>query len=501
MPSLFASRRHLSKPMRWAWVLLWAGLAVVLNVRTDAMDQHGAPIERSTDRQTANSDVLRSSDVAVGVLSQQGIYHAFVAGLQRSGIAAACPELDDFTLTPSLAGPGWIFEASVQTLVSNGLVTIQGLDTREPGQPFTFDWGDGSTSEAFFPANHQYKDTSRNYRVGITAHYDDFTTAQTETHVWFRPFAVNPVATDPSLAVGVPTVAPSLATRLYPAPSGLAAVSEGTFGSIGRETASYVLSVAAQLQYSYANNNVEPVGSGFEQVVLADPSLEGGMYSLWFTTPVALAVGHSPLRLESEISSVFHEMGHNVTLNSPAAFRYGGRVDGSANAIFSEAMAQIFQHATAYDLVREGDTYGLGCDLREAIRASGLRSFAVLRVAHEDYLAGGMRYSSWNDPATPNDETFGTFMTIAFKFFEHAEEQGNGVEVPLRRMMALLQTFDADLAARYDQTHNTSAAAAFRATLMVAAPSEAFDEDLREEFRGLGFPIDNDTYDELRARQ
>ena len=41
-----------------------------------------------------------------------------------------------------------------------------------------------------------------------------------------------------------------------------------------------------------------------------------------------------------------HEMGHNATLNSPADYYFGGKTDGPANAILSETIAQIFQHAT-----------------------------------------------------------------------------------------------------------------------------------------------------------
>jgi hypothetical protein len=35
---------------------------------------------------------------------------------------------------------------------------------------------------------------------------------------------------------------------------------------------------------------------------------------------------------------------------------------------------------------------------------------------------------------------------------------------------------------------------------MVAALSEGFDRDLREEFESLGFPIDDETFLALRAR-
>jgi hypothetical protein len=88
-------------------------------------------------------------------------------------------------------------------------------------------------------------------------------------------------------------------------------------------------------------------------------------------------------------------------------------------------------------------------------------------------------------------------MTIAYVFFEHAEKSPLGYQTSLKRMMRLLQLFDADMAARYDPNNNTEAAATFRSTLMVTALSYAFEQDLRPEFRDLNFPIDDQEYDAL----
>ena len=118
----------------------------------------------------------------------------------------------------------------------------------------------------------------------------------------------------------------------------------------------------------------------------------------------------------------------------------------------------------------------------------------IVRNAYENYLNAGKPFSSWNDQNTPADETFNTFMTIAYKFFEHAENDGLGYKVPLKRMLVLLQAFDQDLASQYDQLNNTSAADTFRSTLMVTALSYAIGRDLREEFRSLNFPVDDLIY-------
>jgi hypothetical protein len=108
-----------------------------------------------------------------------------------------------------------------------------------------------------------------------------------------------------------------------------------------------------------------------------------------------------------------------------------------------------------------------------------------------------MHFTSWNDPNTPEDETFNTFTTLAYKFFEYAEKTGLEYRIPLKRMLTLLQVFNEDLRQRYDQYHHSGEADAFRSTLMVTALSYAFTTDLRDEFRNLNFPINDETYDEL----
>jgi hypothetical protein len=93
-----------------------------------------------------------------------------------------------------------------------------------------------------------------------------------------------------------------------------------------------------------------------------------------------------------------------------------------------------------------------------------------------------------------------TFMTIAYKFFQHAESSGWGYRAPVKRMMHLLQLFDQDLMDAYDQGNNTADADSARATLLVAAVSYAFKSDLRSEFEALSFPVDNEFYESLVSR-
>ena len=87
-------------------------------------------------------------------------------------------------------------------------------------------------------------------------------------------------------------------------------------------------------------------------------------------------------------------------------------------------------------------------------------------------------------------------MTIAYKFFEHAEKGEPDYENQLERMMKFLQQFNEDWHRRYDPKNDSVDGETFRATLMVSALSYAFNEDLRAEFRELNFPISDEIYQE-----
>jgi hypothetical protein len=378
-----------------------------------------------------------------------------------------------------------------------GDVRVNGVDTSRPSIPFTVEWGDGSTSEDFFPFDYTYSDTSKNYVITVISHYLDGSTSKTEVLAMFVSSDIRYISLPTNSEVIIPNATVTLMSRIpeYSPPSTLTIFDDSYFGIIPRSTAEYVLNVAAVIQSDFANQDIYMVDGKFKQVVLRDPGF-GGMYSLWYTTPVALVAGDYAFQDTFQWSSLMHEMGHNFTLNSPANYYYGGKIDGYANSIFSESMAQIFQHATAHFLLNHYEYYGLSDDLAFDIKANARACMRTVRQGYEDYLTSGKVFCSWNDPVTPDDETFGTFMIIAYKFFEHAEANSE-YGLPLQRMMALLQTFDQDWRNLYDQYHNTPEADSFRSTLMVAALSYAFETDLRQEFRDLNFPISDVLYDEI----
>jgi hypothetical protein len=389
--------------------------------------------------------------------------------------------------------------ASLESIdTATGVVEINGVDTQCPTTPFTWIWGDGSLSSGFFPQLHTYTDKNRNYVTRVVANYSGGGHDTVEMVVPFVPPTITPATLSPLIAVHVPSNSISLGSRLYAPPSNLTPFDSSFFSVLPRSTLEYILSVAATVQRDFVNDNTYLFNGTFEQYMLRDSSF-GGAYSLWFTDPVSFGVGDAFMKGGIDYSSLFHEMGHNFTLNTPAGYYYGGNIDGEANAIFSESMAQIFQHATAYVVINEHQSFGLDDDVTCAIKQQAIRTIGFLRSRYDDYVNKGKPFASWNDPSTPSDETLGTFMTIAYKFCAHAESAGIGYRIPLKRMMRLLQGLCVNWSQRYDQLHNAAAADTFRSTLMVSALSYAFSIDLREEFRQLHFPVSDELYIELFA--
>jgi hypothetical protein len=411
--------------------------------------------------------------------------------------SSLCAAAVNFNYADALNGVDSTLTASLENAPGSGSVTVNGADSASPITPFTFDWGDNTETTGWFPQGHTYLDVSKNYIVKVTAHYADGTTSEALILARFIPPDVAKVIDKPELAVTVPNEDLVLGTRLYDPPI-LSHFDDSFFNQVSREVVEYALTVAASLQYDYVNRDVVMVDGGFNQVVLFDANLSGGMYSLWYTSPVAFgAASTSFAATTAAYSSFFHEMGHNATLNSPADFHYGGRIDGPANAIYSETMAQIVAHVTAYDIIRQGSDLGLSCDLIFDIREDALRTARFIRHRFDNYIATGMPFASWNDPATPTDETFGTFMTLAYVFLSHAQSGGNGFAAPLKRMMLLLQNADNVLLLSRRVRTNSTAADSIRATLMIAAISYAFETDLSGEFQALNFPVDKALHDQL----
>ncbi len=86
-------------------------------------------------------------------------------------LALVLTALAPVSVAPVQAEEGeYVFEAWVDFCdADTGSVWINGVDTRGPEQPFTFDWGDGTVEASWFVAHHVYSDTSQIYEVTITS--------------------------------------------------------------------------------------------------------------------------------------------------------------------------------------------------------------------------------------------------------------------------------------------------------------------------------------------
>lgn len=432
---------------------------------------------------------------------------AFLLSLFSAPLTHAGPSAAAFNFSECLfeepSAIGRTLGAKVVSInCESGDVECNGGDSAQPKQPFLWDWGDRKTSKGFFPQTHRYKALDRNYVIKVTAFYPGSRSDTVDVGVSFVPQSLLPDR--PSLPEGVRVIIPterpplSSARAPYAVPPNLTGFDDVFFHTCTRQTVEYVLTQAATIQLDFVSNDVCKENDRFEQVVLRDSTFRG-MYSLWYTDPVCFGVGDYGFKGRIEWSSFFHEMGHNVTLNSPAKFHWGFKQDGPANCIFSETMAQIFQHATAYELVNDARKYGISSEISDDIARSAQGSMRLVRRCFDDYLKNGRRYCSWNNTETKQDETSETVMTMAYKFFEHAEKDGHGYRQPVKRLMTFLNRFNSEWEKQFSARSNNPKAEQFRATLMVAAFSHSFAKDLREEFRALGFPIDDKTFVELKV--
>jgi hypothetical protein len=60
---------------------------------------------------------------------------------------------------------------------TTGLVNVNGVDNRQPTRAaFTWTWGDGTTTQGWFPQSHVYANTRQNYVLQVISHEDDGST-------------------------------------------------------------------------------------------------------------------------------------------------------------------------------------------------------------------------------------------------------------------------------------------------------------------------------------
>lgn len=385
---------------------------------------------------------------------------------------------------------------------TTGEVIFGGGDSRGPTTPglfFTWIWGDGTTTNGFFPQTKRYTDVTRNYLVKVIATYSATEKDTAEVLVAFTKAKITPVTLDPKLKVYVPAQAVTLtSSNGYGIPP-LRPFPDAFFTDVSRAEFEYLFHIGATIEYDFVNENIVLPNGKFEQYALRDSNATGAAYSLWYTRPVSFGVWNGFLKgLDSDFSSMYHEMAHNITLNFPASYQYGGKTDGPANAIFSEAIAQIFQHAAGYELINNYQKYGLDEAWLLKLKENFTSNVRFQRSMFSEYMNTGMAFQTYYD-ASKNDaqrsrEVLRTFLTVPYMFFRYVEERNQGYRLPVKRLMQYLSRFNAEWLRRFDPKADTPAANTFRATLWVAAISYTFQRDLRADFQAIGYPISDSDW-------
>ena len=247
--------------------------------------------------------------------------------------------------------------------IEGWIVRVNGADAAQPTTPFLFDWGDGQCTEGWFPATHEYDHVDRSYVLSVTARYDGRTDT-VRTDVRFAParYTCERLATIPH-RVSIRREGAALGSTMpgYEPPPGLACFGDSELKAVSRDVIEYVLDVGHHIQMDLCNGNVT-AKAATRQVVLKQTQL-GGCGSLWFTDPVSFVCHPVYLTGEVDFSSLLHELAHNLTLNSPAGYRFGGKTDGPMNTIVSETLAQVFQHATIHIVLNAEGHFGLSDEL------------------------------------------------------------------------------------------------------------------------------------------
>lgn len=397
-----------------------------------------------------------------------------------------------------LVGPQTL-SAYVESMNANGTIEVNGVDTQQPTTPFSFAWGDGSTTSGFFPQEHVYTSASQNYVITITA---------SETNGSTQTFSLPVFFIAPSVAKksfrGISFQIPSTAVQFqshwtgYVPPTDVTEFPDSAFPLYSRSAMTDILQALSSIDYTFANKNSFLLNGEFSIYMLEGTDYTDAV-SYWWTTPMSVGYGAPLLNAPISWYILFNEVGKDTSLNTPTSLTYGGNTDGNASEIYSETMGDIFAYASGCQLVSNASAYGLEPLVAMDIKNSMLGGAASLQQAYNNYVATGAPFSSWN-PRTGPDPTLGTISTLAWKFIEHAEQQGKGYQAPVQRVMQLLQLFDSSMLTSYAPTEDNTAADTFRSTLMVTALSYAFSQDLRSEFMSLNFPIDNPTFKQLYER-
>lgn len=408
---------------------------------------------------------------------------------------ALCPLLSqEFSYLTYLNEKTGTLSASVSDInPSTGAVTVNGVDTSQPTVPFTFIWGDGTSNPGWFPGNHIYADTGRNYEIKVCSRKDTVS-----FNALFREPGITRKELSDKIYVDILNKQQHLPARWYN-PVDLNPFSRLDFGVITDATIKYVATVMADILLGYCGEFLWYCEEQTFRQLIFNGGYNIGGYSLWYTDPPSLAINPDGLKGSVWWGIIGHELAHNYTLNYPGTYHIGGRIDGQANAIYSETMARIIAMSMGHDLINRHDEYGISPELTGLIRNDFVNGFKGMHNDYLKYLDAGKPFNSWNNPGTTVDETYLTFNALSFEFLIRAEQTEHTVAYHAKRMMEFFSHFNASWELRYDRLNQSEEGNIFRSTMMTAAISFALNDDLRDEFRDLGFPVSDDIFNDLIA--
>lgn len=408
-----------------------------------------------------------------------------------SGALSSLPSQDFSYLRYLNHAPGTLSASVTEINTSTGKVVINGVDTSSPSIPFSFIWGDGSSSSGWFPQQHLYSDKGKNYMIQVSSKKDTVNTV-----AFFTEPKITRQNISEKISVDIASRAELLEARWY-SPISVNPFTPQSFEVIKEGTIEYVLTALADIMLGYCSEYLwYCADSTFHQLIFNAADYGGG-YSLWYTDPPSFGVNRNAFKGSVLWVVLAHESAHSFTLNYPGSYHIGGRTDGNANAIYSETMARIISMCAGYDLINRHGEYGIPEDMINPVRLDFTAGFKNLHNLYQGYIDSGRHFTSWNNPATGADETSPVFSALAFEFLVRAENSGLTVAYHAKRLMEFFSHFDSGWEQQYDPLNPSEEGNLFRSTLMVAAFSFALKGDLRQDFRDLGFPLSDNTYDQL----
>jgi len=173
---------------------------------------------------------------------------------------------------------------------SSGAVQINGADSRGPNTPFTWNWGDSTTTQGWFPQSHTYANVQQNYTLQVVSHEIDGSTDCAQLPITFVPNptpSITALLPSSSRAFGGPV--PIIVTGSNFVPSSIV-----TFGGT-THISSFVDSTRLAFSLGVLDNFTLGLTPGSYAVVVTNPPPGGGVSnSITFTVAPVTGLGFLP---------------------------------------------------------------------------------------------------------------------------------------------------------------------------------------------------------------